>query len=78
MSLNNSHVERQNLERVANNQVNLIAADDPALFRELGCEWNRNSEDIAIGDVLAAQFDACAAPHGIRAWNGPPNKEKAR
>ena len=56
----------------------MIAADDSTLFRELGCEWNRNSDDIAQGDVLAAQFDACAAPHGIRAWNGPPNAEKAR
>jgi len=58
--------------------VNMIAADDSTLFRELGCEWNRNSDDIAQGDVLAAQFDACAAPHGIRAWNGPPNAEKAK
>ena len=56
----------------------MIAADESTLFRELGCEWNRNSDDIAQGDVLAAQFDACFAPHGIRAWNGPPNKEKAR
>ena len=55
----------------------MIAADDSTLFRELGCEWNRNSDDIAQGDVLAAQFDACVAPHGIRAWNGPPNAEKA-
>ena len=58
-------------------QLNLIAADDSALFRELGCEWNRNSDDIAQGDVLAKQFDACAAPHGVRAWNGPPNADKA-
>ena len=55
----------------------MIPADDSTLVREIGCDWNRNSDEIAIGDVLAAQFDACAAPHGIRAWNGPPNEEKA-
>ena len=56
----------------------MIAADDASLFRALGCEWNRNSASIAQGDVLAAQFDACAQPYGVRAWNGPPNPEKAR
>ena len=56
----------------------MIAADDASLFRSLGCEWNRNSASIAQGDVLAAQFDACAQPYGVRAWNGPPNAEKAR
>ena len=56
----------------------MIAADDSTLVRELGCDWNRNSDEIAIGDVLAAQFDACDRPYGVRAWNGPPNAEKAR
>lgn len=58
--------------------VNLMAADDPSLVRQLGCEWNRNSEHVANGDVLARQFDYCDAPHGIRAWNGQPNPEKAK
>ncbi len=55
-----------------------MAADDPALFKQLGCEWNRNSDDVAHGDVLGRQFNACYAPHGIRAWNGKPNPEKAK
>ena len=51
----------------------MIAADDASLFHAPGCEWNRKPASIAQGDVFAAEFDACAQPHGVRAWNGPPN-----